>query len=95
MFIVTGEANLMLRVVTHNNKKHQDFLDTKIAPFTGVSRVSSQVITRTIKDEQGVTLFEEVAVNIISIVKVLLVVSPSPKCEDGKRYICCKICLHS
>jgi DNA-binding Lrp family transcriptional regulator len=97
IFVVTGGANLMLRVVLPSSKSLQDFLETNIAPLQGVNLVSSQTITKTIKDEQGVALFNDMAVNVICVY-CKGVVSGKPftlNVGEGKRYFCRKTCLTS
>ena len=97
IFVATGEANMIVRVVTHSIDRLQDFLDSTIAPLEGVSMVSSQVITRTLKDEQGVALFEEMSVSLVCDY-CGGEVSGKPftlNVGEGKRFFCCKTCLSS
>lgn len=97
VFLSTGEANVILRVVTHTSEKLQDFLDSKIAPLEGAHLVSSQIVTRTLKDEQGIPLFEEMSIGLkcdycggdVSGKPFILDVG------QGKRFFCCKTCLTS
>lgn len=97
IFVTTGEANLVLRAVIQSNKGLQDFLEANIAKLDGVSVVSSQVITRTVKDEQGVAFMEEMFVSLacdycgqeISGKPFVLNVG------EGRRFFCCRTCLSS
>lgn len=95
VLVTSGEANLVIRVTTPSNEALQSLLDSKIAPLEGVSLMSSQVIIKTAKDEQGLPLFEELVVSLAC-----------DTCHDeikgkpfvlnvagGKRFFCCKICL--
>ncbi len=96
IFLSTGSANLVLRVATTNNETFQNFLNTKVASL-GADVVSTEVITRTVKDEQGVALYGEMAVALvcdycggeISGKPFMLNV------QEGKRFFCCKTCLSS
>ena len=97
VFVTTGEANLVLRVVASSNEKIQDFLGLQVSRLEGVTLVSSQIITRTYKDEQGIALTGPFSVSLTcdtcgGEVKgrpfVLNV-------GEGKRFFCCKTCLSS
>ncbi|MEM2905776.1 MAG: AsnC family transcriptional regulator [Candidatus Bathyarchaeia archaeon] len=95
VFITTGEANLVVRVVAPSNEKIQDLLVSQISRLRGVTLASIQIITRTYKDEQGVPLTGPLAVSL--------------KCDtcgdevhgkpfilnvgEGQRFFCCKTCL--
>ena len=97
VFVTTGEANLTLRVVSSSNEKMQDFLEQRIGSLKGVSLVSSQIITKTHKDEQGVPLTVPLTVSLkcdfcggeVKDMPVVLNVG------EGKRFFCCKVCLSS
>ncbi len=56
IFVTTGEANLVVKVALSSNEKIQSFLASQISGLKGVSVVSTQIITRSLKDEQGVPL---------------------------------------
>lgn len=95
VLITSGEANLVIRVATPSNEALQSFLNSKIAPLEGVSLISSQVIIKTAKDEQGLPPFEDLVVSLVcdtchDVIKgdpfVLNV-------AGGKRFFCCKTCL--
>ena len=97
VFVTTGEANLTVRAVFSSNEKMQDFLEQRIGSLRGVSLVSSQIITRIYKDEQGVPLTVPLAVSLrcdfcggdVKGIPVVLSVG------EGKRFFCCKVCLSS
>ena len=97
IFVTTGEANIVIRVVSPSNEGIQNFLVSEISSLKGVSVVSSQIITKTFKDEQGAPLTSRPIVGL--------------KCDycggeikgnpfvmnigDVKRFFCCKVCLSS
>jgi len=56
VFMVTGESNLIIRVVSDSMKSLQEFLTRKIAAFQDVELVSSNLITRIFKEEQRVVV---------------------------------------
>ena len=94
VFLSTGAANLIVRVATSSNEAFQDFLNAKVASL-GVDIVSSEVITRTVKDEQGVALYGDMAVALVCDY-CGGEISGKPftlNVGDGKRFFCCKTCL--
>jgi DNA-binding Lrp family transcriptional regulator len=95
VFLSTGEANMIVRVVTRSSESLQDFIDSVIAPLDGVHLLSSQMLTRTMKDEQGSPIFEEMSVTL-KCDYCSGEVSGRPfilDSENGKRFFCCKTCL--
>lgn len=96
IFLSTGEANAIVRVAASSNESFQDFLNERVASL-GVDVVSSEVITRTVKDEQGVALYGEMAVALVCDY-CGGEISGKPftlNVEQGKRFFCCKTCLSS
>ena len=96
VFLSTGEANMIVRVATSSNEAFQDFLNEKVGTL-GVDVVSSEVITRTVKDEQGVALYGEMAVALVCDF-CGGEISGKPftfNVGEGKRFFCCKTCLSS
>ncbi len=96
IFLSTGQANLIVRVATSSNESFQDFLNERVASL-GVDVVSSEVITRTAKDEQGVALYGEMAVALVCDY-CGGEISGKPftlNVGEGKRFFCCKTCLSS
>lgn len=94
IFLSTGQANLIVRVATSSNEAFQDFLSERIA-LLGVDVVSSEVITRTVKDEQGVALYGEMAVALVcDYCGGEIGGKPfTLNVGEGKRFFCCKTCL--
>ncbi|MDG7016657.1 MAG: AsnC family transcriptional regulator, partial [Nitrososphaerota archaeon] len=96
IFLSTGVANMVVRVATSSNEAFQDFLSERVASL-GVDVVSSEVITRTVKDEQGVALYGEMAVALVCDY-CGGEISGRPftlNVGEGKRFFCCKTCLSS
>ena len=96
IFLSTGEANLIVRVATSSNESFQDFLSGRVASLE-VDVVSTEVITRTVKDEQGVALYGEMAVALVCDY-CGGEISGKPftlNVGEGKRFFCCKTCLSS
>ena len=96
VFLSTGQANVIVRVATSSNEALQNFIKEKLASL-GVDLVSSEVIMRTVKDEQGVALYGEMAVALVCDF-CGGEISGKPftlNVEEGKRFFCCKTCLGS
>ena len=97
VFLATGEWNVIARVTCSDADDLQSIIDTKISSNPGVKLINSQVVTRTIKDEQGFTLSPDIRIQLhcdycggeISGTLFKL------KVGEGERYLCCKGCLNS
>jgi len=97
IFVTTGEANLMIRAVSSSNEEIQNFLVTRVSILKGVSVVSSQIITKTFKDEQGALLISRPIVEM-ECDYCGGEVKGSPfvmNVGEGKRFFCCKVCRDS
>ncbi len=95
VFVTTGESNLVIRVALPSNMALQDFLGSKISSLESTELVSSQIITKTMKDEQGVALTGEIAVSLVCDT-CGQEVKGEPfvlNVGGGKRFFCCKSCL--
>lgn len=95
VFVTTGDANIVIRVALPSNVALQDFLDSRISPLESTKQVSSQIITKTLKDEQGVALAGEIAVSLLCDT-CGQEVKGEPfilNVGEGKRFFCCKTCL--
>ena len=97
IFVTTGEANLVVRVASSSNEKIQSFLESQISGLKGVSVVSTQIITRALKDEQGLPLRASLTVGLNCDFCGGEIKGPpiTLNAGDGKRFFCCKICLSS
>jgi len=97
IFLTTGEGNIIVRVITDTADGLQSFISEEIAKLPGTIPISTVVITRTVKDEQGVIVKPGLAIEL--------------KCEfcgqeiggepqilkvgEQDRYFCCKTCMDS
>lgn len=96
IFLSTGAANMIVRVAASSNEAFQGFLNERVASL-GVDVVASEVITRTVKDEQGVALYGDMAVALVCDF-CGGEISGKPftlNVGEGKRFFCCKTCLGS
>jgi Lrp/AsnC family transcriptional regulator for asnA, asnC and gidA len=97
VFMVTGECNLTVRVVADSMKSLQEFMTTKIAAFQGVQLVSSNVITKIVKEEQGVIIRPSLRVHLRCDYCNGKIEGEPHRLRVGERdrYFCCRVCLDS
>jgi DNA-binding Lrp family transcriptional regulator len=56
LYMTTGENNIVAKVVIDRPESLEELVRKKIAPIEGVNSISSQIITKTIKDSHSITL---------------------------------------
>ncbi len=95
VFITTGEGNLLVKISDTDYHNIQNIISDKIGAIDGVNVLSTQMITKTLKDEQGVAIKSTTKVSLrCDYCKETIggdVVTL--KIMDGERFFCCKICL--
>jgi DNA-binding Lrp family transcriptional regulator len=93
--MTTGENNLTIRIVVENVDALNDFLSTKIAGLEGVTVVSSNIVTKTIKEEQEVVIRPRMGLRLIcDFCGAEIKGEPQIlRIDDQERYFCCKTCL--
>jgi DNA-binding Lrp family transcriptional regulator len=96
VFLTTGEWNMIIRIACLSNEELQSILDDKIVRH-GITIVNSQVITRTMKDEQGFTISPEIRIGLTcDYCGGDIKGNPFKlKVGEGERYFCCKTCMNS
>ncbi len=96
IFLTTGGSNVIVRVATSSNEAFQEFLNKQVSSLAA-DVVSSEVITRTVKDEQGVALYGDMAVALVcDYCGGEIGGKPfTLNVDQGKRFFCCKTCLSS
>lgn len=94
IFLTTGESNLMLRIILKDSKDLQGFISSKIKEFGNIQVISSQIITQTIKDEQGIIIREELGLFLKCDYCKGEILGSTFKLRvgQGERYFCCKTC---
>jgi Lrp/AsnC family leucine-responsive transcriptional regulator len=97
VFLITGESNLMLRVVMKNSRELQDFISYRSKEFGNMQVVSSQIITKSLKDEQGVVISDDLGIELTCDYCKGDIAGKTFKLKvgQGERYFCCKTCLAS
>jgi DNA-binding Lrp family transcriptional regulator len=97
IFLTTGDSNLTIRVITDSADGLQSFISDEIAKLPGTSPISTIVIMRSVKDEQGVIIKPGLAIklkcefcsqDIEGEAQIL-------KVGEQDRYFCCKTCMSS
>jgi len=95
VFLTTGEANVVVRVVLPPSEPLELFMRSSVGGLGGVRVVSSEIITQTRKDESGALFREGMAVNLVcdycgkEVTDEPLVLNVG----QGKRFFCCSSCL--
>jgi len=97
IFTTTGEGNLLVRVVLDDARALQEFLTSKTQEFKGLQVASSQIVTRTMKDEQGVVVKPNIGIPLTcDYCKGEVKGEPFKlRVGEGERYFCCETCLSS
>ncbi len=97
IFLITGETNLMIRIVLADVKDLQDFISYRIKEFGDLQMASNQIITKTIKDEQGIVIRSDMGISLTcDYCKADISGKPiTLRVGQGERFFCCKICRGS
>jgi len=97
VYLTTGESNLAVRVITDTAEGLQSFINEEIAKLPGTLTISTVVITRTVKDEQGVIIKPGLAIKLkCEFCGQEITGDPQMfKVGEQDRYFCCKTCLNS
>jgi len=97
VYLTTGESNLALRVITDTAEGLQSFINEEIAKLPGTITISTVVITRTVKDEQGVIIKPGLAIKLkCEFCDQEITGDPQMfKVGEQDRYFCCRTCVQS
>jgi DNA-binding Lrp family transcriptional regulator len=95
VYLLTGEYNLMFKVISDKPEHVEELVRTKIAIIKGVLSSTIQVVTRTIKESQSVTIKEGIQVTIKCDYCNNDLVKNSKTLQVGQyqRNFCCSSCL--
>ena len=64
IYLLTGEYNLMLKVIVEKPENVEELMRTRIAIIKGISSSTIQIVTKTIKESQSVTIKEGIPITI-------------------------------
>lgn len=59
VYMATGENNIIAKVVSERPETLEQLIRERIAPTEGINSISYQIITRTVKDSQSISIAEE------------------------------------
>jgi Lrp/AsnC family transcriptional regulator for asnA, asnC and gidA len=59
VYMMTGESNIVAKVVAERPETLEKMIRERIAPIEGINSISYQIITRTVKDSQSISIKEE------------------------------------
>lgn len=95
VFTTSGDNNMILRVTVDKPESLETLIRKKISVIDGVRSVSSQLITRVVKDEQNVIVKPGVAVNLTcNYCRGKIPEEPKTlRFGEYERYFCCSSCL--
>ena len=95
VFTTSGDNNMIARVTVDKPESLESLIRKKISTIDGVKSVSSQLITRVVKDEQNIVVKPGVAVNL-TCNYCRGEIPKEPKIlrfGEYERYFCCSSCL--
>lgn len=95
VYMATGENNIIAKVVSERPETLEQLIREKIAPIEGINSMSYQIITRTIKDSQSISIVEEMFLKLKCDFCDAEITRKASRLEvdDQQRYFCCNSCL--
>jgi Lrp/AsnC family leucine-responsive transcriptional regulator len=95
VFTTSGDNNIMVRVSVDRPESLETLIRRKIAVIDGVKSVSSQLVTRIIKDEQPIVVKPGLGLNLkCNYCRGEIPKEPKVlKFGEYERYFCCGSCL--
>lgn len=97
VFITTGESNLLLKIWGESYDNIQHIMSEKIDILEDIQITSTQMITKTLKDEQGIVIEPDGGILVkCDYCKGMIQGDPfTLKVLKGERFFCCNTCLTS
>jgi DNA-binding Lrp family transcriptional regulator len=95
IYLLTGEYNLMLKVIVEKPDNVEELMRTRIAIIKGISSSTIQIVTKTIKESQSVTIKEGIPITIKCDYcnNEILKNSKTLQVGEYERNFCCNSCL--
>ena len=95
VYLLTGEYNLMLKVIAEKPENIEELMRTRIATIKGISSSSIQIVIKTIKECQSVTIKEGIPITIKCDYCNNDILKNSKTLQVGQyeRNFCCNSCL--
>lgn len=95
IYSITGEHNLMFKLIGERAEQIEEIIRTKIAPIKGIESISFQLITRTIQEIQGLPIREGLAIKLRCDYCNNEILKNSKVLQVGsyERQFCCSSCM--
>ena len=95
VYMTTDENNIVAKVISERPETLEQLVREKIATIEGISSMSYQIITRTVKDCQSISIEEEVFLKLKCDFCDADITKKAKKLEvdNQQRYFCCNSCL--
>jgi DNA-binding Lrp family transcriptional regulator len=95
VYMMTGESNIAAKVVSDRPESLEKMIRESIAPIEGIDSISYQIITRTVKDSQSISIKEEMFLKLQCDFCDAEITKKAKKIEieNQRRYFCCNSCM--
>ena len=95
IFTITGDYNILVKIIAKDLNQINEIVSSKIYHIKGIVSVSSQIITKTIKDESSFTLKESQSLKARCIYCYNEIKNHPKivKITNSEKYFCCNSCL--
>ena len=95
IFTITGDYDILVKVITKDLNQINELVNSKIYNIKGIVSVSSQIITKIIKDESSFTLKEckPLKARCIYCYNDIKNHPKIVKTTNSEKYFCCNSCL--
>jgi DNA-binding Lrp family transcriptional regulator len=95
VYMATGENNIVVNVVSERPEGLEELIRKKIATIEGIGSISYQIITRTVKDSQSISIEEEMFLKLkCDFCDAEITKKPRRlEIDNQHRYFCCNSCL--
>lgn len=95
VYMTTGENNIIAKVVSERPETLEQLIREKIAPIEGINSISYQIITRTVKDSQSISIEEGMFLKLrCNFCDAEITKKPRRlEVDNQQRYFCCNSCL--
>jgi DNA-binding Lrp family transcriptional regulator len=95
VYMMTGESNVVVKVVAERPETLEKMIRERIAPIEGINSISYQIITRTVKDSQSISIKDEMFLKLQCDFCDAEITKKAKKIEieNQRRYFCCNSCL--
>ena len=95
IFTITGNYNIVIKIIAKDLIQLNDIVNNRIYGINGIISISSQIITRIVKDEIGFTLKEgqSLKARCIYCYNDIKNHTSTIKINNSEKYFCCNSCL--